>query len=59
MVHELEVQDVRNLVLSPDGSRFDIQVRRADGKDSAIVFPSEALKSLLMSLFRVADIVLR
>ncbi|MEM7748814.1 MAG: hypothetical protein AAF346_11215 [Pseudomonadota bacterium] len=59
MVQQFEVQDVRNLAVSPDGSRFNIRVRDVDGEDTSIVFPSEALKSLLMSLFRVADTAFR
>ena len=56
---QFDVDSVKNLAVSSDGSRFNILVRGKDGEDKAIVFPSDALKSLLMSLFRVADTAFR
>jgi hypothetical protein len=40
---------------SSDGTAFRIGLRDADGREAGLVFPSDAVKALMMSLFRVGD----
>lgn len=52
---DIEVRDLTTLKVSEDGSCFRLGIRKSDGQDAGLVFPSEALKALLMSLFRAAN----
>ncbi len=55
MSHDIEVCELRALSVSADGTAFRIGLADSDRRDVGLVFPSDALKALMLSLFRVGD----
>lgn len=55
MSGDIEVRELRTLSVSSDGDAFRIGARDSDGNERGLVFPSECLKTLLLSLFRAGD----
>ncbi|MEM9354678.1 MAG: hypothetical protein AAGB04_00560 [Pseudomonadota bacterium] len=52
---DIEVAGLTTLKVSQDGTSFRMGVRTREGREAALVFPSESLKSLLIDLFRASD----
>lgn len=52
---DVTVAELTTLSVAPDGSAFRMGLRDVNGTDASLVFPSDAVKSLMMSLFRVGD----
>lgn len=55
MSRDIEVGELRTLSVSADGSAFRIGLVDGDGGDVGLMFPSDALRTLMLSLFRVGD----
>ena len=52
---DIEVAGLTTLKVSQDGTSFRMGVRTQEGRETALVFPSDTLKSLLISLFHASD----
>jgi hypothetical protein len=55
MASDIQVRELRTLSVSSDGTAFRIGVRDGEGEEHGLVFPSDALRTLMLSLFRVRD----
>lgn len=55
MAGDVDVRELKTLAVSGDGSSFRMGVRDASGRDVGLVFPTDAVRTLMLSLFRVGD----
>lgn len=55
MARDLVVQELKSLLVAPDGAAFRLGLRDLQGKDAGVIFPSDAIRALLLSLFRAGD----
>jgi hypothetical protein len=59
MTHDVDVRELTTLSVAPDGGAFRMGVRDAQGRDVGLIFPTDAIRALMMSLFRVGDIAFK
>ena len=55
MTDEIEVHELRTLAVSSDGTAFRIGCKTVDDAEYGLVFRSDTLRALMLSLFRAAD----
>lgn len=58
-MNNIEVTELTALTVAPDGSTFRLGVRTRDEGACGLVFPSEAIQALMLTLFRAGDIAFR
>lgn len=55
MPGDIEVRELRTLSVSQDGTAFRIGIRDDNNGEHGLIFPTECLRTLMLSLFRVGD----
>ena len=59
MAGDIDVSELRSLSVSQDGTAFRIGLADRNRQEVGVVLPSEALKVLMLSLFRVGGTVFK
>src|SRR5262245_4240467 len=59
MAEDIVGCELTDFWVSEDGRAFRLGVRDQNGSVRAVVLPSDALKSLMMSLFKIADTAMK
>jgi hypothetical protein len=59
MTDDVDVRELTTLSVASNGGAFRMGVRDANGRDVGLVFPTDSIRSLMMSLFRVGDVAFK